>query len=807
MKSVMKMLKNKLWLFQVPFVILFTVAYLVTDAGLKGELQNQFLSEKVYPKLQKVVTLFSDARFAIRGPIAPKNKVVIVEVDSGAIDMYGRWPWHRNVIGALIDRTLEAGAKVVGMDMVFSEPDTRVSPELKQFLTEKGMTSHIDRFETDHELTYTIAKRADRLVLGVASESLCRADHTPRSQFQVAEAAAPAAPAEALSEYNCPVAPDGTEVAQMFPAGFDRFSLPDLVMPTHFDLWKTPVWTALTFLNNLEEYNAVAKHSAYFNVFPDQDHVIRRLPLVVMYNGRPYPSLALEMARVGLDEKIEMDFDQGSRLKQLRFAKSGFEVPVNSAATMEINFRGGSHSFPYVSAMEMMNDEPLLQDEGNGRKLASVAKNDVLKDAYVFIGVTALGTNDMRAFPMDPNVPGVEGHANILDNLLAKDMLTPSYRTHSTLLLLLMIFGALAFSFAVQRLEAVPALLVFVAAFGGFGFADFKILFNQNISANSSFFYLEILSIFFVTVAVKYVIEERSKKFVRGAFAKYVAPAVVDSILKNPEKLQVGGEKRDLTIMFSDIRSFTTFSERLDAKQLAAFLNDYLGIMTKIVFANEGTLDKYIGDAIMAFWGAPLDQPTHALNACKASIAMMKALHENKDRWKETFDVDVSIGVGINSGPVNVGNMGSPDNFSYTVIGDHVNLSSRLEGLTKAYGVAILTTRFTFDDIVKAGGKLPPHRVLDNVKVKGKKNAVELIQVLDRDLSKEGLEIFEAGRKLYEAQKWDEAIAKFKEAAPKLAFTPDQPDFPCDMYVERCEEFKKNSPGADWDGSWEMHSK
>ncbi|MGZ3699822.1 MAG: adenylate/guanylate cyclase domain-containing protein, partial [Bdellovibrionota bacterium] len=323
---------------------------------------------------------------------------------------------------------------------------------------------------------------------------------------------------------------------------------------------------------------------------------------------------------------------------------------------------------------------------------------------------------------------------------------------------------------------------------------------------NTSFLYLEVGTIFFLTVAAKYVAEERSKKFIKGAFAKYVAPAVVDGILKDPSKLSVGGEKKELTIMFSDIRSFTTFSERLDAKALAALLNDYLGTMTGIVFAHEGTLDKYIGDAIMAFWGAPLDQPKHAANACKAAIGMMKALNENTDRYKATYGVDVKIGIGINSGMVNVGNMGSTQNFAYTVIGDHVNLSSRLEGLTKYYGVAILTTRFTMDDIKQAGEGLPPNRVLDFVKVKGKKTAVELIQVLDRELDPKGLELFQEGRKLYSEQKWDDATEKFK-AAGKLLAHGESPDGPCEMYLERCRDFKVTPPENGWDGSWEMHSK
>jgi adenylate cyclase len=344
------------------------------------------------------------------------------------------------------------------------------------------------------------------------------------------------------------------------------------------------------------------------------------------------------------------------------------------------------------------------------------------------------------------------------------------------------------------------------------GFFDVKILFSQNnINWNTSLLAIELFSIFVFTLAIKYVKEERNKKFVRGAFAKYVAPAVVDSILKDPAKLTVGGEKKDLTILFSDIRGFTTFSEKMDAKALSSFLNDYLGIMTEIVFANEGTLDKYIGDAIMAFWGAPLDQPRHAENACRAAVQMMQALAQNKDRFREQYGVEVDIGIGLNTGTVSVGNMGSSNNFAYTVIGDHVNLASRLEGLTKYYATSIVTTRFAFDSIKNSGRPEPEHRILDFVKVKGKKKAVELIQVLDRPMSREALEVFEQARQTYRLQKWDDAIGLFKKAND-LIIVKDGAKFgeldgACAMYIERCEKLKNSPPGPDWDGTWEMDSK
>ncbi len=375
-------------------------------------------------------------------------------------------------------------------------------------------------------------------------------------------------------------------------------------------------------------------------------------------------------------------------------------------------------------------------------------------------------------------------------------------------LLILMVVGAGLFGFAMERLEAIPALLFFLAVFVCFGLFDVKFLFSRhNINLNTGFFFLEMSTIFFFTVAVKYVLEERNKKFVKTAFSRYVSPVVVDSILKDPSKLQIGGERKNLTILFSDIRGFTSFSEKMDAKSLAAFLNDYLGIMTDIVFKFQGTLDKYIGDAVMAFWGAPLDQPKHASLASQASVEMMKALAANHDRFKNQYGVDVKIGVGVNTGNVSVGNMGSTTNFEYTVIGDHVNLASRLEGLTKEYRASIVTSRFTFDGIAQVGETPPLHRTLDFVKVKGKKNAVELIQIFDQDYPREGMDFFEQGRQLYLKKQWDQAIGKFKAASEIVSKSKGVADGPSEIFIERCQAFKENPPASDWDGSWEMDHK
>ena len=789
-------MKNKIWVFQIPFILVFTAALYVHEAGSEGTLGNAFLREKAYPALLRVSSAFTDLKFKVRGVQKPKNKIVVVDIDQQAIAKYGRWPWHRDITARLIDRIFMAKAKAVGLDIVFSEPDRRLPDGLPEILKSHQLGALADTYETDKVLADVSTRRSDRLVQGWASENFCQ------PKFK--------------SFDDCPVTlPDALA---MISQNFNKFSYTAFHSQPGFDPQKTPVVSAVTPIANIPEFMDPAKHAGYFNTVEDPDGYTRRTPLVAIMGGVPYPSLALEMARVGLGENLQITLDQSMAVASLGFVNSKRNLPVNRLGLMDVNFRGPRDTFHYIHACDLIGCED-AQDPGQQLAAGDTGKNanrqpaaaspdlSTLDDAYVFVGVSAIGANDNRSFPFDSNVPGVEGHASILDNLLSDDALIPSSVGYGKVILfLLMTLGALVFGYFWQKLESVPALGLFAVLFSSTAFADTQ-LFKHGYNPSTCFFYIEMASIFVFTVAVKYVLEERSKKFIRGAFAKYVAPAVVDSILKDPSKLSLEGERRDLTILFSDIRGFTTFSERMEAKQLTHFLNDYLGIMTKIVFAHDGTLDKYIGDAVMAFWGAPLDQPKHASKACQAAAAMMKALGENRERFKSQYGVEVNIGVGVNSGTVNVGNMGSENNFEYTVIGDHVNLASRLEGLTKYYRVSIVTSRFTFDSIKQSGDPALSHRTLDFVKVKGKKTAVELIQVLDREYPAEGLKQFEEARALYSQQKWDAAIEKFRQASSTIGGSPDGTDGPSEMYIERCQEFKLNPPEQGWDGSWEMHSK
>ncbi len=787
--------QHKIVLAQLPIILFFLFCYWVTELGVRGQLENSALRETFYPNLSRASNFLTDLKLNSRGAQPPKNRIVVVEIDGNSIANYGRWPWHRDLTALLIEKTFEAGAKVVGLDIAFAEPDPRVPPELAEYLSTLGAGRtrfphlNLNQFESDEKLADLIRVRGDNLVLGWASETECQ-------------------PLYAKEEVECPVL--NPDALSLFPKNYERFSFDYFNTLKGFDAVHTPLISFVTPLANIPLYSDIAKHIGYFNSSLDSDGTIRRSNLVAIAQAKPFASLPLEMARVGLGEKLQVTLDEQQRVKSLGFSRSGQMIPVTPLGVMQINFRGPNSVFTRISALDLLNEKETLQNTGDSRT-NGLKKSDILKDAYVFVGLSALGVFDMRQFPFESNAPGVYGHANILDNILTGDPLSTELSRFGGLgvflIYFLMLFGAAGFAFAIERLDAVPAMLLFTLGVLIFWLLDFKVMFRMNYNLNTVFIYLEAGIIFILTLAAKYVAEERNKKFIRSAFVKYVAPDVVDSILSDPSKLSLGGEKKELTVLFSDIRGFTTFSETMDAKALAAFLNDYLGIMTRLVFSNQGTLDKYIGDAIMAFWGAPLSQGAHAFNSCKAALEMSKALRENHERFKTQYGIDVKVGIGINSGSVNVGNMGSDQNFAYTVIGDQVNLASRIEGLTKIYGVAILTSRFTLDSIKTSGHPLPFHRVLDHVKVKGKNNSVELIQVLESDFPVEGLRLFEEGRVLYRATRWDEAIVRLTSAGQILSDKDGNPDRPTEIFIERCKYFKETPPRYGWDGSWEMDTK
>ena len=773
---------------QLPVIFTFTFIYWVSESGLHSQGLPIYLRESVQPLIIRAVHGFTDLKFYARGTRPPRNKIVVVEIDSPSLDSLGRWPWHRDVTANLLDRILTSGAKVVGMDMVFSERDVRLPEKLKDEIGSKQWNHLAKEFETDFLLEKVIKKYSDRLVLGWTSDLSCQPLYDP-------PAFCPVQDPEALKTFR----------------ELSHFRVDSVLGLDQFRANQTPIVSFVTPISNLPEYDQAAQQTGYFNVVLDPDGSIRRTNLIAMGGGKPYPSLALEMARVGLRDKLQVEFDKEGQVRKIAFASSPSEIRVSPWGVMNINFRGPSSVFTHISAEQILTDQPILDDPSHP-SWKGLSKREILqevfKDAYVLVGVSAIGVFDMRHFPFESNAPGVYGHAHILDSILSGDALITDRGGYGSILIyLVMTLGMLGFSLWMERLEAIPALLACIVLLALIYVLDFRVLFFRNMDWNTAYLYVEIGVLCATSFILKYIDEEQKKKFIRGAFSKYVATEVVNSILKDKSKLALGGEKRELSVLFSDIREFTSFSENLDAKVLSAFLNDYFNIMTDVILRHQGTLDKFIGDAIMAFWGAPLHRTDHAVLACRAGVEMVELLKKNRARFKQQYGVDVFIGVGVNSGVMSVGNMGSEKSFAYTVIGDHVNLASRVESLTKKYGAEVLTTRFTLEAMSEVERKSISFRTIDRVRVKGRKNIVELIQLFSQPPSDVARELFEQGLRFYWDQRWKEAQAKFRAAEDQFKKEKGSGDPLCDLFLSRCADFERNPPPVGWDGSWDMSDK
>ncbi len=446
-----------------------------------------------------------------------------------------------------------------------------------------------------------------------------------------------------------------------------------------------------------------------------------------------------------------------------------------------INFAGPPETFKQYS----------LSDVYSGK-----VSKDEFKNKLVLIGATSPDMHDDAFVPTSEGkaMPGVEIHANTLQTMILSN--SPN-EAPLWLISIVIIISSSIVTFLINHFGIKLSFLAAVVLAIAYIFISI-ILFEQGIIMNLIFVPLGIALNYSFVVAYKYKIEETEKKKVSSAFSKYVAPSVIDEIMKDPEKLKLGGTKREITVFFSDIRGFTSLSEKLSPEKLVSLLNEYLSEMTKIIMESDGVVDKYIGDAIMAFWGAPLKQPDHAVLAVNAALKMAENLESlNKEFHKKGYP-KIKIGIGVNTGEAVIGNMGSYERFDYTAMGDTINLGSRLESLTKEYGVQIIIS----DSTKKKIGKGFVTRKLDKVKVKGKNKPVEIYELVCESSkldskTKTEIEEFEKGLDFYFKKKWSDAIIHFKTCEGKAT----------EEFIERCKIFKKNPPEKEWDGSWTMTRK
>ena len=460
---------------------------------------------------------------------------------------------------------------------------------------------------------------------------------------------------------------------------------------------------------NLPELQARAAYAGHINVLPDADGVVRRLPLVVRSGERYFPAFDLQVARAFRpDEPLSLELAPYG-IAGVALGKRA--VPLDEDGRMLVRYRGRERTFPALPIADI---------------LAGKADTALLRDRVVLVGNTAQGIGDLRVTPYGAAFPGVEVRANIIENLLDGDVLQrPDWMTLVDSALMLLV--GLLLAWWVPRLGVSYGGMLAGLALAAYLALGAYLFRSAGLWLNLVYPTFLILSLFGAATLMRYSSAYAERRNLKRAFQHYVPPALVDRLVRDMEELRLGGDKRELTVLFSDIRGFTALSEHMDPEDLVKLMNEYFTAMTAKIFEHRGSLDKYIGDAIMAVYGAPVALPQHPLHACRSALAMVEVLHGLRESWRKRGLPPVDIGIGINTGPMVVGNMGSATRFNYTVIGDAVNLASRIEHLNKTYGTNILVSEYTYEQVKD---DLPDAREIDSVRVRGREQPVRLYELI-----------------------------------------------------------------------------
>lgn len=685
-----------------------------------------------------------DTRLEISMPRKLDDRIVIIEIDEKSLSEIGRWPWNRSIMARLVDQLFDTyQIDLLGIDVVFPEPDDSSGLKKLQMLAEgplkdsAAFLSILKKLEQtlDYDSLFAQSLKNRRVILGYSFGDSSKAGKLPKPL---------------ISQEKLPV----------------------------------NSYKAIGFAANLPAFQDNVLTAGHFNITPDADGIVRRIPMLYNYKGQFYQSFSLAIAWATLGSPdIELGLIKtGEASYRLEFLQLGNrQVPVDEYIQTLIPFRGKSGSYPYISASDVLY----------GR----IENKALLNNKIVLLGTSAQGLSDLRATPIQENFPGVEIHANLISGILDENIMSAPDSIIGLEIILLIFIGGLMI-IVLPLLAPLIATFATLCIFGSIFWFNLLIWNQLELVLPLATILLLILTLFIFNMSYGYIIESSNKRNLNNLFGHYVPPELVSEMNKNLDKnFSMEGESRILTVLFSDVRGFTSLSEGLKPKELTKLMNEYLTPMTRIIHQYRGTIDKYMGDAIMAFWGAPLEDPQHARHALDAAMAMLERLEQMQTQMKAKGWPTFKIGIGLNTGQMNVGNMGSEFRIAYTVLGDAVNLGSRLEGLTKQYGVAIIVSETT-----KCAVPEYIYRKLDTVKVKGKKEAVNIYEPIGKaeaiaDSVKTEINDYEQALKYYRQQQWTAA----KQAFAKLR-TQDPECFLYKLYAERVEKFMANLPDDNWDG-------
>lgn len=672
----------------------------------------------------------------------PSNVVAIIDIDDKSLATEGRWPWHRGKLADLVNELQKQGAAVIAFDIFFAEKENNIADTLMTTLAKKDLLAtdvalslkkNASLFDNDIVFAKSLATSQSVLSLGFL----------PRNQTQ-----------------------------NKLP--------PPLFTLSAQDQSQLGIFKARGYISNIPLLQQAAKGGGFINIFSDSDGIIRHSPMLIEYQGGVYPALSLQAVIAFLGEKVTLITPTYNKTKKLEGIQIGHRmIPTDEQGQVLIPFIGKSYTFPYYSATDILHNK---------------LPKDALLGKILFVGTSATGLGDLQATSIENPFPGVEVQATLVNGIIQNNF---SYKpawtlgANITLTILLGIIAALLFPYLGPR--TLGAIIVLLPP---------ALLFLNNLLWKNTGLILSFLVpvILVLVIAISniiygYLFESRRREHLKEMFGQYVPPKHIDEMLKSTGEYGLHGEDRSMTVLFADIRNFTSISEGMTASELVDMLNTFFTPMTEIIFNHRGTIDKYVGDLIMAFWGAPLRDKNHARHAIEAALDMDAKVKAMSPILIEQNWPEIKIGIGINSGRMSVGDMGSRFRRNYTVMGDEVNIASRIEGLTKFYGVDIIITESTQRDQQKF-----VFRKLDHVKVKGKKQWQSIYEVICRrtqlttEVTQE-LAIYHQVLDLYFLQKWDEAEVLMQQLHDLY---PGKKIYR--IYLERINEFKTYPLPPDWDG-------
>lgn len=680
----------------------------------------------------------------------PTAPIAIIDIDDKSLEKEGRWPWQRRKLAELINELEKQGAAVIAFDMFFAEEEHNIADVVinelaKEKKTDSALISLLQKnaslFNYDAIFAKSIAN----------SPSILAFSFLPNRQEQ-----------------------------NLLPA--------PLLTLTKTQMEQLNIVLARGYISNIPILQSVAKGAGFINIFPDLDGILRHAPMLIQYaGGKVYPALSLEAVLYFLGEKIKLItpiYKDSQELEGIQVG--GTIIPTDASGQVLIPFIGKSYTFPYFSATDVMH--------GNIPK-------DALLGKILFVGTSATGSGDLKATAIQNPFPGVEIQASLANGILMNNFSYKPEWTFGANIVITLFFGLLAailFPYLGPRtlgiiIVVLPPVLFFL---------------NNWIWVRTGLILLLLIPVILILILAifniiyGYLFETRRREHLKTMFGQYVPEKHIDEMLKTSSSYALHGEDREMSVLFADIRNFTSISEGMSAADLVEMLNTFFTPMTEIIFKHRGTIDKYVGDLIMAFWGAPLKDKNHARHAIAAALEMQAKVKDIQPILTERNWPEIKIGIGINSGVMSVGDMGSRFRRNYTVLGDAVNLASRIEGLTKYYGVNIIVTENTQQNQTRF-----IFRKLDKVTVKGKTEGISIYEVICKreeatpELNQE-LALYHQALEDYFKQHWEEAFTlmqQLSEAHPEKKIYR--------LYLERINEFKNHPLPPDWDGIYAHVSK